>query len=251
MTVITRKVALVTGATTAIGHRLSISLAKAGWCVGVHYNESHDLARQIVDEIHALGITALDVQADLSNEASVKSMVETIASEMGGLQTVINNAAVMEFDEATNDTTDHWDAHFNLNARASLLLAQSLFNLLEDEREGNIINIVDPRFNEASHAFLSYSVSRAAQWSLTQHLALSLAPHIRVNAIAPGSALPARKQSLSDFNADWQTAPLRRKVDICDICAAMQYLLNAKSVTGQLLYVDCGRHLGRVSNQSY
>ena len=92
--------------------------------------------------------------------------------------------------------------------------------------------------------FTSYTVSKAALWTLTQTLAMALAPRVRVNAVGPGPTLPSRRQSREQFERQWSNVPLARPVAPEEISAAVRFLLDAPSVTGQMIAVDAGQHLG-------
>jgi NAD(P)-dependent dehydrogenase (short-subunit alcohol dehydrogenase family) len=131
-----------------------------------------------------------------------------------------------------------------VNLRAPFLLMQSLaINLLKNEK-ANIINIVDQRVENLTPYFTSYTLSKSALWTLTQTAAAALASNIRVNAIGPGPTLPSTRQSDDQFERQIELTPLQVQVDPKEISAAVRFILATPSMTGQLLSLDSGQHLG-------
>ena len=109
---------------------------------------------------------------------------------------------------------------------------------------GSIINIIDQRVENLTPHFTSYTISKSALWTITQTLAQALAPAIRVNAISPGPVLPSPRQSSDSFARQYAATPLERAVDTAEICAAARFILAAPSLTGQMITIDSGQHLG-------
>ena len=136
-----------------------------------------------------------------------------------------------------------WDAHFQTNLRSPLILAQAFARRLPAERSGLIVNILDQRVLAPSPHFFSYSLSKSALWTATRMLAQELAPRIRVNGIGPGPTLPSIHQQGADFDDEVSTTLLKRAVDPLEIAHALTYLIDATSVTGQMVAVDAGQHL--------
>ncbi len=131
-----------------------------------------------------------------------------------------------------------------VNLRAPLVLTQAFAASLRAGSFGQVINILDQRVLDLTPHFLSYTVSKSALWTLTRTLAVALAPFIRVNGIGPGPTLPNPRHSDATFVAQWQEVPLRRPVAVADICAAVRFLIDAESATGQIIVLDGGEHLG-------
>ncbi|MGE4061605.1 MAG: SDR family oxidoreductase, partial [Sphingomonadales bacterium] len=204
------RTALVTGAGARIGRAVALGLARKGWAVAVHYNRSDEPARQTVRDIERQGGRALAVPADLSDEVQVESLVTRSAAALGAPVTcLVNNASVFERDDALTVTRESWDRHLDVNLRAPFVLTQQLAADLPDGEAGNVINVLDQRVWRLTPAFMSYTLSKTALWTLTQTLAQALAPRIRVNAIGPGPALPNTRQSPVDFQAQVDALPLR------------------------------------------
>jgi len=235
---------LITGAGRRIGRAIALDLAAAGAIVVVHYNRSKEDAAAVVAEIEARGGKAATVKADLMDEKATAGVVARATAAVGPIDCLINNASVFEEDNPRTATRRTWDTHMQVNVRAPFLLTQSFASQLPKGREGHVINVIDQRVWNVTPYFTSYTVSKVALWGLTQNLALALAPTIRVNAIGPGPTLPSAHQSEAQFRRQWSGLPLRRKVDPAEICSAVRFLLDAPSVTGQMIVLDGGQHLG-------
>ncbi len=235
---------LITGAGRRIGRAIALDLAAAGAAVAVHYNRSKDDADAVVAEIAAGGGKAAAVQADLADEKAAAKLVARAAQALGPLNCLINNASVFEEDNPRTATRETWETHMQVNVRAPFLLTQAFATQLPKGAEGHVINLIDQRVWNVTPYFTSYTVSKVALWGLTQNLALALAPAIRVNAIGPGPTLPSVHQTAEQFRRQWSKLPLRRQVQTEEICRAVRFLLDAPSVTGQMIVLDGGQHLG-------
>ena len=238
------KTVLVTGGGQRIGRAISLALADDGWQVAVHFNSSLEQATEVVDEITHLGNIAMAVQADLTNEEAVTSLISNISSELAPVTAVINNASIFEEDTVKNVTKDSWDRHLAINLRAPFILTQSLAKNLNNGQKGNVINIVDQRVENLTPYFTSYTLSKSALWMLTKATASALAPNIRVNAIGPGPTLPSARQSQLQFDKQVALTPLEVQVNVEEISNAVRFILATPSMTGQLLSIDSGQHLG-------
>lgn len=235
--------ALVTGAAQRIGRALALDLAAAGWVVAVHYNNSADEAADLVAQIAAAGGRAATVRADLSRESETSPLIGQVAKLLGPVTCLINNASLFEHDRVETTTRKSWDAHMETNLRAPLVLTQAFAEQMPDGANGSVINILDQRVWNLTPYFLSYTVSKTALWTLTQTLALALAPRIRVNAVGPGPTLKSKRQTDQQFARQNALTPLGRGTTPEEICAAVRFLLAAPAVTGQMLVLDGGQHL--------
>jgi NAD(P)-dependent dehydrogenase (short-subunit alcohol dehydrogenase family) len=235
--------ALVTGAARRIGRAIALDLARAGWAVAIHYRHSEAEARDVADLIARDGGRAALVQADLAREAEVETVIPRAAEALGALTCLVNNASTFELDQADTVTRTSWDAHLETNLRAPFLLTQAFARQL-GERTGNVINLLDQRVWNLTPYFVSYTVSKTALWTLTRQLALALAPRIRVNAIGPGPALKSPRQTEADFQRQCEMTPLQRGTTPEEICAAVRFILASPALTGQMVVLDGGQHLG-------
>lgn len=238
-----QRTALVTGAAKRIGRVIALALAEAGYNIGVHYGQSRDDALALVTELEALGVRAHAVQGDLSDVANVAGVIGKAREALGPLDVLVNNASVFADDRARSLTIESWQTHMDTNLLAPVLLSQA-FAAQADIRPGaSIINMIDQRVLKPSPPFFSYSMSKAGLWHATRTLAQALAPNIRVNAVGPGPTLRSIHQSEKDFEREARSTLLQKPTSPEEVAAAVIYLLNAPSVTGQMICVDSGQHL--------
>ena len=235
---------LITGAAHRIGRTIAMDLAAHGFGVAVHYNASADGAQEVVQAITDEGGRAVAVQAELADEEQVKRLIPTATKALGPLTVLVNNASLFENDTVNDATRESWDKHLDVNLRAPFVLSQMFAEQLPEDQDGNIINLLDQRVWNLTPFFMSYTVSKAGLWTLTQTLAMALAPQIRVNAVGPGPTIRNERQSEEDFARQLGETPLERRVMPQDIADAVRFIINAPSMTGQMIAMDGGQHLG-------
>jgi NAD(P)-dependent dehydrogenase (short-subunit alcohol dehydrogenase family) len=238
------KSVLVTGGGKRIGRAIALMLGQDGWNVAVHYHSSREDAESTAHAIRSAGGQASAVEANLMDESATESLVLRAEELVGPLEALVNNAAVFERDTVDTVTRASWDLHLETNLRAPFVLMQSFARRLPERAHGSIVNLLDQRVWNLGSTFTSYTVSKMGLWALTQTLAVALAPRIRVNAVGPGPTLPSSRQSPEQFAAQCDRVPLRHGATPEDVADAVRYLLGARSVTGQMIAVDGGEHLG-------
>ena len=240
----TRKVALVTGAAKRIGRAMALDLARHGWVVAVHYATSKEAAEDTCRAIAEAGGQSAAFAADLSKEAETGSLVPAVTETLGPPSLLINNASTFFNDGIHDANRDSWDQHIETNLRAPFVLTLAFARGLPEDASGCVINLIDQKVWNLTPHFLSYTVSKAGLWTLTRTLAMALAPTIRVNAIGPGPTLPSARQSEQHFRQQWESVPLLRRTTPEEICQAVQFILSASAMTGQMIALDGGEHLG-------
>lgn len=238
------RAALVTGGGQRIGRALGLALAEMGYAVAIHYRHSDGEAESAVAAIRDKGGTAIALAADLAEEDAVKALLPRAADALGPIGVLVNNASVFEADMIDTVTRDGWDRHLAVNLRAPFVLTQELARHLPAASGGNVINLLDERVWSLTPYFVSYTLSKAGLWTLTQTLALALAPRIRVNGIGPGPTLPSARQSHEEFLRQCRTMPLQRGTSPEEVAAALRFILTAPAMTGQMIALDGGQHLG-------
>ena len=237
------KSVLITGAAKRLGHAIALDLAAHGWSIAVHYNTSQGSAEETVAALHAKGVHAAALNADLTLEDDTQRLVARAREAVGPLTALVNNASVFEKDTIATMTRASWDKHVEANLRAPLVLAQNFSEQLPPGTEGAIVNLLDQRLLKPTPQFLSYGVSKAGLSWLTVTLAQALAPRIRVNAVAPGPTLRNARQSDAHFKRQAAATILGHGPTPDDVAAAVRYLVEAHAVTGQTITVDGGQHL--------
>ena len=238
------KAALITGGARRIGRAIAEDLAAHGWSVAVHCCNAANDAGEAVDIIRAAGGTAVAVTADLADADAALSLVAQAGAALGQpLTALVNNASLFEKDDITNLTAESWDRHQAVNLRAPVLLTQTFAQALPAGVQGNVVNMVDQRVLKLNPQYLSYTASKAGLWTLTRTLAQALAPHVRVNAVSPGPTLRNARQSDADFAAEQARTLLGYGPELPEICAAVRFLLETPSITGQMMALDGGQHL--------
>ncbi len=239
---VTHKTALITGAARRIGRALAEGLAADGWKVAIHYSGSDTEADQLVAQVGP--DRAVAIPADFADPAAPAAVMAKAAAALGPVGCLINNASVFERDDLATATVESWDRHMAINLRAPFFLSQAFAAQVAAPARGAIINILDERVWHLTPHFASYTLSKAGLWTFTQTAALALAPRIRVNGIGPGPTLPSPRQTQAQFDAVARTLPLERPTTPSEIAAAVRFILAAPAMTGQMIALDGGQHLG-------
>jgi NAD(P)-dependent dehydrogenase (short-subunit alcohol dehydrogenase family) len=238
-----RGAALVTGGARRLGRVLAAAAAEAGYDVAIHVRTDGGDATNAANEVRAHGRKAAILGSDLRKEPATVALVSEAEAELGPVTLLVNSASVFEQDSFADMNRASWDLHLETNLRAPLVLAQAFARRLPAEREGLIVNILDQRVWRPRADFFSYSLSKSALWDATRMLAQALAPRIRVNAIGPGPTLPSIHQDGAAFEAEVAGTLMKRPVPPAEVARALRYLIDASSVTGQMIAVDSGQHL--------
>lgn len=237
------RLALVTGASRRIGRASALHLGRLGFAVAIHYEHSHDEAAEVAREIEAAGGRAGLFQADLKDEGQTQGLGPQVCAAMGPIGVLINNASTFERDEALTADRDHWDLHMEVNLRAPFILSQHVALTRPEGAQAVIVNMLDQRVWNLTPHFITYTLSKAGLWTLTQTLALAFAPHVRVVGIGPGPALPSARQTQDHFDQQVARTPLRIATTPDEIARTIQYVIETSSFTGQMIALDGGQHL--------
>lgn len=248
--------ALITGAGKRLGRAMAIGLAKRNIPVVLHYNSARDETDQLTRQIIADGGKAVSVQADLSDETAVGTLIDKSSAAIGlALSVLVNSASTFENDDIDTMTRESWDLHMDVNLRAPVHLAQAFAKqrpviankpdtAMARADNGLIVNLIDQRVKKLTPQFLTYTASKAALMSMTITLAQALGPRgIRVNGIGPGPTLRNKRQSEEDWRIQNEATILGHGATPDDIVNALLYLLDAPAITGQMIAVDGGQHL--------
>lgn len=237
------RAALVTGGARRLGRAIALALAENGFAVALHCHASRTDADGTAAEIRARGAQAAVLPADLADETATQGLLPTATAALGPIGVLVNNASIFEPDEWHDATRATWDRHLETNLRAPFVLTQAFARALPDAAEGVVVNLIDQRVWSITPHFVSYTISKAGLWALTQSMALALAPRIRVNAIGPGPALPSSRQTNDQFARQAASVPLGHGTDPDEVARAVLAILSLPALTGQMLALDGGQHL--------
>ncbi|HSZ60899.1 MAG TPA: SDR family oxidoreductase [Terriglobales bacterium] len=238
--ILSGKTLLVTGAAKRLGRATALAAAENGADVAITFRESEREARALTEELARLGVEALAVRCDVTDEESVREMVKEVAREFGGIDVLVNNAANYETAAFGKITVAEWDAIFASNTRGPFLVSREALPYLK-KRKGHIINMgsLGGLRPWATHAH--YCSSKAAVHMLTKVMAKALAPEIAVNAVAPGMIDLGEKAAAAFMKKMSKQTPMRRNGTASDIAAAVMFFAAAPHfITGQVLAVDGG-----------
>jgi pteridine reductase len=236
------RTALITGGAVRIGRAITEALADVGYQVVIHYNSSAGPAEELRDAIIHKGGEARIIGADLSRTDEVKRLADEAVAAFGGIDVLINSASVFPAESLEQTDEALWEQTMGVNLRAPFFLIRHLAHTLR-ERNGVVVNMADLAGLQPWASYAAHSISKAGVVQMTKVAARSLAPEVRVNAIAPGAVLPPDDMSQEEVDRLARTAPLRRNGSPADVVRAVLYLLQADFVTGETLVVDGGRLL--------
>lgn len=232
--------AVVTGAGRRLGRSFAEALAANGANVVVHYGHSAEQAEQVVGGLQGHGVLAAAVRADLADPAEAAQLISRAEEAIGEIDLLVNNAAIFGSITALEASIEDWQSHLDVNLTAPFLIAQQ-FARARQGAPGSIVNLLDSRAMRPGADHFPYTISKAALAALTQGLAVSMAPDIRVNGLALGAILPPSDGGTDD---PLKGVPSERWGTVEEASEALLFLLaGPEYVTGEILHVDGGRHL--------
>ncbi len=235
-----KQTALITGGAKRIGRATALALAKEGMDVVVHYATSKDEASSLVEEIRGMGANAWSIGADLEDPEQAESLVARALEHAAAIDVVVNNASVFPSSRLMDFTREELDHNIQINAFAPLLIARAF---AKHCGSGVIINLLDSRIQSYDGEHAAYHISKRMFFTVTRMLAMELAPKIRVNGVAPGLVLPPAGEDVSYLEERKHTNPLGCCGEVSHVTGAIAFLIKNSFITGQVVYVDGGRHL--------
>jgi NAD(P)-dependent dehydrogenase (short-subunit alcohol dehydrogenase family) len=241
-----RKLALVTGAGQRIGKGIAMHLAERGWDVAIHFNRSEKDAGELVQTLSLKfpGGRFDAFRADLVVTSETESLLGIVAGKMGKPELLVNNASVFEPSTIKESAPEFFDRQMAINFRAPFILIREFANLCQ---KGTIINMADTRITRNQPGFAAYTLAKKALWELTKMASLELAPAIRVNAIAPGLALPPEGKDEDYLLGLASRIPMKQPGGLIPVLKSVDFILGNDYLTGQLLFCDGGENLGTTS----
>ena len=233
--------ALVTGASKGIGRAIAHELAAEGVDLAL-CARGKAVLEEAAGEALGAGVRVFARPLDVTDPDDVRRFVEEAAAALGGLDIVVNSAAIMERRPLAEITPADWDRTMDLNLRGAFFVAKGAAAVLA-EQGGVIVNIADLAAFERWRGYPAHCISKAGVVAMTELLAKALAPRVRVNAVAPGAVLLPHDWEAAAKERLVSTTPLGRLGGPDDVVAAVTYLIERDYVTGETLVVDGGRRV--------
>ena len=233
---------IITGAATRMGAAIAKKLSGPKVEIVIHYNKSKSNAEKLKKELMKNKTKVYLIKGDLSKENDLKKIVKFSKSKLKYFDCLINNASLFENDNLKNFTSKSWGQHLDVNLKAPAYLTKEFAKNIRG-KNNNIINIIDQRVFKLTPFFFSYTLSKTGLYTLTKTSAMSLSPNIRVNGIAPGPTIKNKRQTDKHFKKQYLATPLRKQVDVEEVCNAVDFFIKNSSITGQVLAIDSGQNL--------
>ena len=244
-----RKVALVTGSSRGIGRGCILEFAKKGYDVVINYNNSEELAISLKEEVENLGVKALVIKCDVSNEEDVINMINSVIREFGHIDVLVNNAAIEECSEFKDKNKSSFERILGTNLTGSFLVSKEVSKYMLERKFGRIINISSNNsINKYDPSTLEYDCSKAGINILTKNMAKEFAPYINVNAVAPGWVLTEKNEELDKelngcfVSSESKNILLKRFASVEEIAKVVLFLAGDDSsyINGEVIVVDGG-----------
>ena len=233
---------IITGGATRIGAAIAKKLSGNKVEIVIHFNKSRTKAIALKKELEKNGTKIHLVKGNLNKEEDIRKIIKSSKKYLKYFDCLINNASIFENDKLDNFSSESWNKHLNTNLKAPAILTKEFAKNIKG-KNNNIINIIDQRVFKLTPFFFSYTLSKTGLYTLTKTSAMSLAHKIRVNGIAPGPTIKNKRQSKKHFKNQFLATPLKRQVEVEQICNAVDFFIKNKSITGQVIALDSGQSL--------
>jgi hypothetical protein len=232
--------ALITGGAKRLGFASAKGLAIQGVDVVLHFNTSEQEVNESIEALEKIGVNVSVIQGNLADPDVAETLFEKAETQSGPIDILVNNASIFPEDTMKESDFNSLQTNFAVNAYAPLAIAKSM---AAKGRRGTVINMLDTRITDYDANHFSYHVSKRMLSDFTRTMSLEFAPEIRVNGIAPGLILPPEGKDNSYLEGLASSNPLNDVGGEDDIVKALLFLIESTFVTGQIIFVDGGRHL--------
>ena len=233
---------IITGGATRIGAAIAKKLSGNKVEIVIHFNKSRTKAIALKKQLEKNGTKIHLVKGNLNKEEDIRKIIKSSKKYLKYFDCLINNASMFENDKLENFSSESWDKHLNINLKAPALLTREFAKNVKG-KNNNVINIIDQRVFKLTPYFFSYTLSKTGLYTLTKTSAMSLAPKIRVNGIAPGPTIKNKRQSEIHFKKQYLATPLKKQVNVDEISSAVDFFIKTSSITGQVISIDSGQSL--------
>lgn len=236
------KVALITGSAVRIGHEIATHLAAEGWDLALHYSTSFSIINAFTEKLKGSHPENhfIAFKADFSRIDQTQDLIRAVIDQFGQIDLLVNNASVFAPGNLKVTSAEFLIRQTMVNFVSPFILMRDYAN---SSVNGQVINILDTRITNNTSDYLSYSLSKKSLWELTKMAALELAPHFRVNAIAPGAILPPLGKDVDYLDKLASHTPMKKASGVISILKSMDYIIENHDLTGQLIFCDGGAHL--------
>ncbi len=235
------KTALITGSAKRIGRSCALRLAREGISILIHYNNSETEAEELAESIRLAGGKAWTICQDLSEKGGAESLMERGLNITGGLDYLVNSASIFPKSSYEDVTPENFEENLQINALSPFFLTRS-FAAMSKNAEC-VVNFLDTRIVDYDREHLAYHLSKKMLFSMTRILSQELAPRLRVNAVAPGLVIPPPGMTEEYLKERIHTNPLQKIGTLTQVSDSMLFLITNTFITGQVIFVDGGRHL--------
>ena len=236
-------IALVTGGAKRIGRCITEALANNGYDIALHYHTAKAEAEVTADIVRQCGRQVKNFAGDMTDIGMAQDLWQNVTQNFGVPCVYVNAASLFERDDMLNFSLDLWEKHIRIHCTTPLEITRLLAQDLPKTQTGSVVHLIDQRVERPNPDFFSYTASKMLCKSLTQLCAMSLAPHIRVNAISPGPVLQGARQTTEDFMRQADMTPLGLPVTPDSVAGAVLFLVQTPSITGQIITIDSGQSL--------
>jgi len=233
---------IITGGATRIGAAIAKKLSGNKVEIVIHFNKSRTKAIALKKELEKNGTKIHLVKGNLNKQEDIKKIIKSSKKNLKYFDCLINNASMFENDKLENFSSESWNKHLNINLKAPAILTREFAKNVKG-KNNNVINIIDQRVFKLTPFFFSYTLSKTGLYTLTKTSAMSLAPKIRVNGIAPGPTIKNKRQSEIHFKKQYLATPLKKQVNVDEISSAVDFFIKTSSITGQVISIDSGQSL--------
>ena len=233
---------IITGGAARIGAAIAKKLSGNKVEIVIHFNKSRTKAIALKKELEKNGTKIHLVKGNLNKEEDIKKIIKSSKKYLKYFDCLINNASMFENDKLENFSSESWNKHLNINLKAPAILTREFAKNVKG-KNNNVINIIDQRVFKLTPFFFSYTLSKTGLYTLTKTSAMSLAPKIRVNGIAPGPTIKNKRQSKIHFKKQFLATPLKQQVNVNEIANAVDFFIKTSSITGQVISIDSGQSL--------
>lgn len=239
-----KKRILITGGAKRVGRRLVEHLSAAGHAIVIHANSNIAEADQLCAKLRATNPDTWAIAANLADAAAARALIDQAAHLAGGpLSGLINSASIFDYDTPEAIKTDVFDLAMAVNLRAPALLSERFAAQADPARDNCIVNLLDQKLWNMNPDFFSYTLSKSGLLAATDMMARAFAPHVRVNAIAPGLLLPSFDQTQAEFEEVASRNPMGKPIDLANLMSAAGFLLDNTALTAQVIHLDNGQRL--------